>query len=144
MVEAMLRDMHSSLLAATHHAHWPLPSSSFSLLQSLSLPSFRVFRSSDQFRLISEAQVSPPAAQAWVYMKLLLKVPYFSASWVVTATSAPTPGGLVFGFRMPLGLSDGRCGSLESLPSGHLPFSLDGTRPQALSFQHYYYRHLCV
>ena len=103
-----------------------------------------MFWSSDLFRIVSEAQISLPEAQAWVDMNSLFKFQYLIPSWVATVTCAPALESLVFGSSVPLELGDGRCGSLGSPPSEPLPFSLDRTRPHMLDCQNCCHRHLCV
>ena len=100
--------------------------------------------SSGLFRIVSEAQVSLPEAQAWVDMYSLSQSQYLIPSWVATAICAPVLESLVFGSSVPLELDDGRCGSLGSPPSRPLPFSLDGTRPYVLDCQRFCHRHLCI
>ena len=103
-----------------------------------------MFWSSDLFRIVSEAQVSLPEAQAWVDMNSLFKFQYLIPSWVATATCAPALEPLVFGFSLPLELGDGRCGSLGCSPSEPLPFWLERTRPHVLDCLNCCHRHSCV
>lgn len=66
-------------------------------------------------------------------MYLLLKTPYLLASRFATVTSAPALGPFVFGFRVPLELSDGRRGEILAI----LPVGLFLSRSTAHSYMHW-------